>query len=84
MLEFSRARLRASAALAAVPPRFDAALVGRIRQLIERHPTFGYRRLWALLRFRQGIRVNRKAVYRLLKAGWLKISPRFLKPEDAR
>ena len=36
-------------------------------QLIERHPTFGYRRLWALLRYEQGIAVNRKAVYRVLK-----------------
>jgi hypothetical protein len=27
--------------------------------------TFGYRRLWALLRFGQGIRINRKAVYRV-------------------
>jgi len=40
--------------------------------LIARHPTFGYRRLWALLRFGAGIRVNRKAVYRVLKLkGWL-------------
>ena len=38
----------------------------RIQQLIERHPTFGYLRLWALLRFAQGIRLNRKAVYRVI------------------
>ncbi len=72
MLGFSRARLRVRAALAAVPPRLDRALALRIQQLIERHPTFGYRRLWALLRFSQGIQVNRKAVYRVLKlTGWL-------------
>ena len=55
-----------------MPPRLDVDWTERIQQLIERHPTFGYRRLWALLRFRQGIRVNRKAVYRVLrlKAGW--------------
>ena len=72
VLGFSRARLRSHAVLAAVSPRLDGALAVRIQQLIERHPTFGYRRLWALLRFRQGIRVNRKAVYRVLrlKAGW--------------
>jgi putative transposase len=58
--------------LAALPPRLDAALAKRIQQLIELHPTFGYRRLWALLRFGEGIRVNRKAVYRVLKLkGWL-------------
>jgi hypothetical protein len=72
VLGFSRARLRARAALAALPPRLDEALVGRIQQLIERHPTFGYRRLWALLRYAEGIPVNRKAVYRVLKLkGWL-------------
>jgi putative transposase len=72
VLEFSRARLRARAVLAAVPPRLDAALAERIQQLIEQHPTFGYRRLWALLRSVQGRPVNRKAVYRVLKLkGWL-------------
>jgi putative transposase len=39
--------------------------------LIELYPTFGYRRLWALPRFGEGLRVNRKAVYRILKVkGW--------------
>src|SRR5262249_33597912 len=72
VLGFPRARLRARAVLAAVPPRVDGALAERIQQLIERHPTFGYRRLWALLRVARGKRVNRKAVYRVLKLkGWL-------------
>ena len=72
VLGFSRARLRARAALAAVPARLDAALAERIQQLIEQNPTFGYRRLWALLRYVEGIPVNRKAVYRVLKLkGWL-------------
>lgn len=38
-----------------------------LRQWIQQHPTFGYRRLWVLLRFQEGIVVNRKAVYRVLK-----------------
>jgi len=39
--------------------------------LIQQHPTFGYRRLWVLLRFQDGLVVNRKAVYRVLKQkGW--------------
>ena len=43
----------------------------RLRQLIQQYPTFGYRRLWVLLRFRDGLRINRKAVYRVLKQnGW--------------
>jgi putative transposase len=46
----------------------DAVLVKRIRELIARHPTFGYRKLWALLRYADGVVVNLKAVYRILKA----------------
>jgi len=39
--------------------------------LDREHPTFGYRRLWALLRFHEGLRINRKAVYRVLVLkGW--------------
>jgi len=71
VLKFSRARLRARAVMAKVAPRLDEVLVERLRRLIERHPTFGYRRLWALLRFGAGLRVNRKAVFRILKVkGW--------------
>jgi putative transposase len=71
VLKFSRARLRARAVIAAAPPRLDEVLAERIQRLIEAHPTFGYRRLWAMLRFVEGIRVNRKAVYRLLMLkGW--------------
>lgn len=42
-------------------------LVSQLRRLVRQHPTFGYRRLWALLRYREGLRVNRKAVYRVLQ-----------------
>ncbi len=50
----------------------DAFLVERIRELIKKHPTYGYRRLWALLRFRDGLLGNKKAVYRILRANkWL-------------
>lgn len=47
-------------------PRVDELLAERIRRLVQRYPTFGYRRLWAMLR-REGIPVNRKAVYRVLR-----------------
>jgi putative transposase len=67
VLKFPRARLRARAVIAKVTARCDELLAERIQRLIERHPTFGYRRLWALLRFGEGIRINRKAVYRILK-----------------
>ena len=36
------------------------------------HPTFGYCRLWALLRYREGLQVNCKVICRILKLkGWL-------------
>ena len=71
VLNFPRARVRARAISVVAPPRLDEVLAERIQRLIELHPTFGYRRLWALLRFAEGIRVNRKAVYRLLMLkGW--------------
>ena len=66
VLKFSRARLWARTVIAAAPPRLDGVLAERIQRLIEANPTFGYRRLWAMLRFVEGIRINRKAVYRLL------------------
>jgi putative transposase len=66
VLKFSRARLPASA-VSKAPRRLDEVLVERIQRLIALHPTFGYRRLWVLLRFGEAIRVNRKAVYRVLR-----------------
>jgi putative transposase len=49
----------------------DELLVERIRQVIAAHPTFGYRHVWAIIRFRQGVLVNPKAVYRIFRIkGW--------------
>jgi putative transposase len=47
------------------------AMEARLHELIQRHPTFGYRRLWALLRFKEGCVVSVKTVHRLVrKNGW--------------
>src|SRR5262249_55182238 len=52
-------------------PMIDDVLAARLQRLFAQHPTFGYRRLWALLRFHDGLPVNRKAVYRVLVLkGW--------------
>jgi hypothetical protein len=49
----------------------DEVLAARVERLIATHPTYGYRRLWALLRFGEGLSVNRTALYRVLKLkGW--------------
>lgn len=45
----------------------DEELAGRIAELIKQHPTYGYRRIWALLRFREDRKVNRKKVYRIMQ-----------------
>ena len=71
MLGVSRARLHRTAAGMGGRRRTDPPWTERLRQLIQQHPTFGYRRLWVVLRFRDGLIVNRKAVYRVLKQkGW--------------
>jgi transposase InsO family protein len=44
-------------------------------ELVRRHPRFGYRRIWALLR-REGWRVNRKRVHRLWRREGLKVPRR--------
>lgn len=46
---------------------FDLKLIARIKELKSIHPFFGYRRIWAVLRFRDNIVVNKKKVYRLMK-----------------
>ena len=46
-------------------PAVDEVLAERIWQLIHVYPTFGYRRLWAMLKYREGMRLNRKTVYRI-------------------
>ena len=67
VLNFPRARLRARAVIVKAPQRLDEVLAERIQRLIAQHPAFGYRRLWALLRLAEGLRVNRKAGYWVLK-----------------
>lgn len=42
----------------------DQLLIKRMHELVRRHPRYGYRRIWALLRA-NGWRVNRKRIWRL-------------------
>lgn len=50
----------------------DADVVARIKKLIEQHPTYGYRRIWARLRFGDKRIINRKKVRRLMRQqGWM-------------
>ncbi len=81
VLQVPRSAVRVPNGRVRRPPVLDEVLVARLERLIAAFPTFGYRRLWALLRFRDGVRVNRKAVYRALALkGWFvhqrRVTPR--------
>jgi len=52
-------------------PLIDEALSLRIRAILDREETFGYRRVWATLRFKEGVKVNIKKVHRIMIIkGW--------------
>ncbi len=59
----------------------EKKLTERIRQLAMKHPSFGYRRIWAMLA-RVGIKINLKKVYRLWKQEKLSLPSR--KPRKPR
>ena len=55
----------------------EVQLVEQIRKLIKDHSEFGYRRVWAHLRFRMNIQVGRNKVHRIIKKnGWQARSPK--------
>jgi putative transposase len=68
VLEVPRSSLRSASGERPLRRPLDETLVARIGALIKRHPTYGYRKLWALLRHGEGLLVNLKAIYRILKA----------------
>ena len=45
----------------------NTAILGRIRALKGEHPFWGYRRIWAYLKYREGLPINKKRIYRLMK-----------------
>lgn len=53
----------------------NAPLVDRIRMLKAEHPFWGYRRIWAYLRFTDGLAVNKKRILRLLRQHHLVVKP---------
>ena len=52
--------------------RLDPSIEERIREIASERPTYGYRRVWAVLR-NKGTMVNRKTVRRVLKANNLSL-----------
>lgn len=61
----------------------NKVLLEDIKELKEQHPAWGYRRVWAYLKYRKGLPVNHKRVYRLMKSNNLMV-PRNLKLRSKR
>jgi transposase InsO family protein len=61
----------------------ELRLVKRMNELAERHPRYGYRRVWALLRG-EGWRVNRKRVERPWRLEGHRVPPRRVKESGKR
>jgi putative transposase len=53
----------------------NAALLERVRELKAEHPFWGYRRVWAYLRYVDRFVVNQKRVYGLMKTNDLLVRP---------
>jgi putative transposase len=53
----------------------DAGLLPRIQALKAAHPFWGYRRIWAYLRFMEQWPVNKKRVLRLMREHQLLVPP---------
>jgi transposase InsO family protein len=53
----------------------NAALLTRIQALKAEHPFWGYRRIWATLRYADGLPVNKKRVLRLVREHALLVPP---------
>lgn len=47
----------------------DERLAQRIRSIMDQEETFGCRRVWAWLRFKEGVMVNRKIPHRIMQRG---------------
>lgn len=53
----------------------NSDILKRICRLKQRHPAWGYRRVWAYIRYRENIPVNRKRVHRLMRDSNLMVEP---------
>jgi putative transposase len=53
----------------------NSPVVARIRELKADHPFWGYRRIWAHLKYIDGLAVNRKRVFRLMQKHELVVKP---------
>lgn len=45
----------------------DKKILSKIEEIKAEHPFWGYRRVWAYLKYRMGMNINKKRVYRIMK-----------------
>lgn len=50
-------------------------LLEKIKNIKAEHPFWGYRRVWAYLRYIDGLIINKKRVYRLMRENNLTVKP---------
>jgi transposase InsO family protein len=53
----------------------NESILQRIKTIKADHPAWGYRRIWAYLKYREGLPVNQKRIYRLMKENDLLVQP---------
>jgi putative transposase len=55
----------------------DRPIIGHIQSIKADHPLWGYRRVWAYMRYRDGRVIGKNRVYRIRKENDLIVSPNF-------
>jgi len=55
----------------------DLPVLDRIRALKLDHPLWGYRRIWAYMRYRDGVVIGKNRIYRIMKENNLIVSKNF-------
>jgi len=53
----------------------NCPVVERIKEIKANHPFWGYRRIWAYLKYVDGLEINRKRVFRLMQLHKLVVKP---------
>ena len=52
---------------AAATAERNLQIVGRIKEIKTEHPFWGYRRMWAYLKYVDNLEINKKRVFRLMQ-----------------
>lgn len=61
-------KLRREKELKVKNENFDPVVMQKIKELISQYPQYGYRKIYAILRFRMGYKVYRNKVYAMMKS----------------